>query len=130
MDHMMVNYDIATVKEFMFCTWPQLRMERLFLQLIKKKLTSLDKCPPLNCHKTLISPFLFPPLKFQKKFSPTNQIFSVFCKVVNKYWYLLPSTPKLHNLWLYGKIIGTSNRNYLWKYKIFMRSLRNINTRQ
>ena len=29
----MVNYDIATVWEFMLCTWPQIRMERLFLQL-------------------------------------------------------------------------------------------------
>ena len=63
----MVNYDIATVKEFMFCTWPQLRMEKLFLQLIKKKLTSLDKSPPLNCHKTLISPFFVPPAKISEK---------------------------------------------------------------
>ena len=35
---MMVNHDIATVREFAFRAWPQIRMERLFLQLIKKKL--------------------------------------------------------------------------------------------
>ena len=23
-DHMMVNHDIATVRDFMFCTWPQI----------------------------------------------------------------------------------------------------------
>ena len=45
-------------------------MERLFLQLIKKKLTSLDKFPPLNYHKTLNSHFIVPPLKFQKKIPP------------------------------------------------------------
>ena len=56
----MVNHDIATVREFMFCTWPQIRMERLFLQLIKEKSTSLDKFLPLNYHKTLNPPFLFP----------------------------------------------------------------------
>ena len=68
---MMVNYDIATVGEFMFCTRPQISMERLFLQLIKKKLTSLGRFPPLNYHKTLNFPtILFPPLKFQKKISP------------------------------------------------------------
>ena len=38
---MMISYDIATVREFMFYTRPQI-MERLFLQLIKKKLTSLE----------------------------------------------------------------------------------------
>ena len=36
MDHRMVNLDVATVRGFMFCTWPQERMERLFLQVIKK----------------------------------------------------------------------------------------------
>ena len=34
---MMVNYEIATIREFMFCAWPQIRMEKLTLQLIKKK---------------------------------------------------------------------------------------------
>ena len=56
-DHMMVNYDIATVEEF---TWPHIRMERLFLQFIKNKLSSLDKFRPLNYHKTLNEKF--PPL--------------------------------------------------------------------
>ena len=46
----MVNYDLATVEEFMFCTWPHIRMEKLFLQLIKNKLSSLDKFPPLKYH--------------------------------------------------------------------------------
>ena len=46
---------------------------RLFLQLIKKSLTSLDKFPLLNYHKTSNPhPLLSHPLKFQKKFSPTN----------------------------------------------------------
>ena len=27
MDHMIVDHDIATVRELMFCTWPQIRME-------------------------------------------------------------------------------------------------------
>ena len=62
----MVNYIIATVREFMFCTWPQIRMERLFLQLIKKKLTCLDKFPPLNYHKALNPLFFVLSLKFQK----------------------------------------------------------------
>ena len=47
-DCMMVNYDIAAVREFMFCIWCQIIMVRLFLQLIKKKLTSFDKFPPLT----------------------------------------------------------------------------------
>ena len=32
----MVNHNQATVTEFMLCTWPQIRMVRLFLQLIEK----------------------------------------------------------------------------------------------
>ena len=66
----MINYDIATVREFMFCTWTQIRIERLFLQLVKEKLTSFDKFPPLNCQKTLNPPFLFLTLKFQKNYPP------------------------------------------------------------
>ena len=38
----MVIPGVATVREFMFCIWPWIRMERLFLQLIKKKLTNVD----------------------------------------------------------------------------------------
>ena len=65
---MTVNYVIATVGEFMLCTCHQIRMVRLFLQLIKKTLASFDRVPPLNYHKTLNSPtFLFPSLKIQKK---------------------------------------------------------------
>ena len=63
---MIVNHDIATVKEnweLMFCTWSQIRMERLFLQLLKKKLTSLNKFPHWKKHWT---PPLFPPLKIHK----------------------------------------------------------------
>ena len=51
-----VNYDIATASEFMFCTWPQIRMERLFLQLIKKKLTSFDKFPPTELPQNIEFP--------------------------------------------------------------------------
>ena len=50
-------------------------MERLFLQLLKKKLTSLDKCPPLNNHRTLNPPSPPPPpppTKISEKISPTN----------------------------------------------------------
>ena len=60
--HMMVIHNITTVREFMFWTWPKIRMERLFLQLIKKKLTNLDKFSPPNYHKTFKNP-----RKFQKK---------------------------------------------------------------
>ena len=58
----MVNHDIATVREFMFCTWPQIRMERLFLQLIKEKSTSLDKFPPTELPQNIESPLFVPPL--------------------------------------------------------------------
>ena len=48
-------------------------MERLLRKLIRKKLTSLDKFPPTELAQKIESPpFLFPPLKFQKKFPPTN----------------------------------------------------------
>ena len=59
----------------MFCKWPQIGMERLFFQLIKKKLATLDKFPLLNYHKTLNSlPFCLPPLptKTSEKISSTN----------------------------------------------------------
>ena len=45
-------------------------MERLFLQIIKKKLTILDKFPPLNYDKTLNPPFLSPPTKISEKIHP------------------------------------------------------------
>ena len=70
-DHMMVNYDITAVREFMFLTWAQIRIERLFLQLVMEKLTSLDNFPPLNYHKTSNPLFLFLPLKFQRNFPPS-----------------------------------------------------------
>ena len=77
----MVSYGIATVGEIMSCTWSQIKMERLFLQLIKKKLTSLDKFSPLYYHKTLnSSTFLFPPLKFQKNIFPHWHVPSSFTK--------------------------------------------------
>ena len=44
----------------------------LFLQLIKEKLTSLDKFSLLNYHKTLNPPLLYPLLEFQEKFPPIN----------------------------------------------------------
>ena len=70
MDHVMVNQ--ATAREFMFCTWPQIRMERLFLQLIKKKLTSLDKFLPLTyfVHPTKISEKILHTNMFCLKSSP------------------------------------------------------------
>ena len=52
-------------------------MERLFLQLIKKKLSNLDKFPlndlPQNT-EFCPAPFLFPTLKFQKKISPHSHV--------------------------------------------------------
>ena len=70
-NYMMINHDIATVREFMFC---KVGLCRLFLQLIKEKLTNLNKFPPLNYHKILIPPsiFLSPLLEFQKKVPPIN----------------------------------------------------------
>ena len=58
----------------MFCKWSQIKMEWLFLQLIKKKLTSLDKFPHWTTTKYWIPPFLLPPppIKVQKKFPLTN----------------------------------------------------------
>ena len=50
-------------------------MERLFFQLIKKKLATPDKFPLLNYHKTLNSlPLCLPPLptKTSEKISSTN----------------------------------------------------------
>ena len=41
-------------------------LEKLFLQLIRKKLTNLDKLSPLNYHKILNTAFLFPLLDFRK----------------------------------------------------------------
>ena len=69
---MMTNHDIATLREFMFCAWLQIRMEKLILQFIKKKLTSLDKFPPLNYHKTLISPSFYPPPPENVDFEQVN----------------------------------------------------------
>ena len=84
---MMVNFDIATAREFMFCTWPQIRMERLFLQLIKKKLTSLEKFSPLNYHKTLSSPLSSPSTKISEKICPTNMPYLTSCLTWKRYLY-------------------------------------------
>ena len=65
---MMISFDIATVREFIICVWPQKRMERLFLQLIKKKLISLNKFLALSNHKTLNPLFLFPTKISEKVF--------------------------------------------------------------
>ena len=56
----MANYDIAAIREFMFCAWPQTRMERLFLQLLKKKMTSLNKSPPTELQQNIESPLFVP----------------------------------------------------------------------
>ena len=62
----MVNHDKATVREIVFCAWPQIRIERLFLQLIKKSSLHLSNT------KHWIPPFLVPPSRFQKKFPCSN----------------------------------------------------------
>ena len=64
----MVNHDLATVREFMFCTWSQIRIERLFLQLIKKKLTSVCKFSPTELPQNTESPPFVPPTKLSEKF--------------------------------------------------------------
>ena len=60
-DRMLVNHVIAIVTEFIFCRWPQRRMERLFLQLAKKNLTSRNKLPCWTItkhHRTITKQFL------------------------------------------------------------------------
>ena len=77
-DHMIVNDDIATVRDFMFCSWPQIRM----VKLIKKKLTSLDKLPTLNYSKFWILSFCSPPLiKTSEKIAPTNMSCLKSCRL-------------------------------------------------
>ena len=67
---MMVNHDIATVREFMFYARPQI-MERLFLQLIKKNFDQPRKVPPpVNYHKTLNPSLFVPSTKISEKISP------------------------------------------------------------
>ena len=51
---MMVNYDIATVSEFTFVHDPKHKQE--WKGYFCNSLTSLDKFPPLNYHKTLNLP--------------------------------------------------------------------------
>ena len=63
----MANNDLATVRKFIFCIWSLIRMERWFLQIIKKKLTTLDKVLQVNYHKTLNPPFCTPTKTFEKK---------------------------------------------------------------
>ena len=77
-NHMMVNHDIASVREFMLCTLPQIRLERFFSQLIKKKITCLNKFPPelaQNNNSALFMPLPSPPprpIKFEKTVPPPN----------------------------------------------------------
>ena len=61
MDHMMVNYEIATIREFMFCAWPQIRMEKLILQLIKKKNEQPWQVTPIELPQNIkFTPFCHP----------------------------------------------------------------------
>ena len=53
------------------------RLERLFLQLMKEKLTNPEKFLQLSYLKILNSPYLLPLLEFQKKFSPINISFEI-----------------------------------------------------
>ena len=54
----MVNDDIATVREFMFCTWSQIR---LFLKLIKKKFEQPRQVLPTELPQNIESPLFCPP---------------------------------------------------------------------
>ena len=55
----MVNDDIATVREFMFCTWSQIR---LFLKLIKKKFEQPRQVLPTELPQNIESPLFVSPL--------------------------------------------------------------------
>ena len=60
-DHMMVNYEIATIRESMFCAWPQIRMEKLILQLIKKKNEQPWQVTPIELPQNIkFTPFCHP----------------------------------------------------------------------
>ena len=93
----------ATGREFMLCTWPQIRMERIFLKLVQKKLTSISKFPPLNQHKTLNSLSFVPPLKFQKKGGEGEETMGIQVNLrENKWKYLSLIKIKCHyvnNVW-------------------------------
>ena len=49
-------------------------LERLFLQLIKEKLTNLDKFPPLNYYKILNPSLFVPPTKISEKIPPHQHV--------------------------------------------------------
>ena len=67
----MINHDIATVKELL-STSSQIRMEKLFSLLIKKKIDQPRQAAPSQLpQNTEFSPFCFP-TKISKKFSPTD----------------------------------------------------------
>ena len=67
-DHMMINHDIATVREFMFC---EVSVWKVFFCYWLKKNWQVRA---LNYHKILNPPFLFSLLKFQKKFPPLTRL--------------------------------------------------------
>ena len=66
-DHMIVDYDIKAVREFMFGTWAQIKIEKLFLQLLDQPW----QVPSTELPQNIESPLLFLPLKFQKNFPPS-----------------------------------------------------------
>ena len=126
----MVNYDIATGREFMF----QISMERLSLQLIKKNFLSLNRFHPLNYHKASNPTFLSTPLKFQKKLPSTNiSYMKTGSNRKRGYWFLKRKLGDFRNLhWWLKKIsctdclifhyfLVTKKKNYLWKlYTTFL----------
>ena len=125
----MVNYDIATGREFMF----QISMERLSLQLIKKNFLSLNRFHPLNYHKASNPSFLSTPLKFQKKLPSTNiSCMKTGSNRKREYWFLKMKLGDFHNLhwWLkkisctdsdFSLLFGNKKKNYLWKlYTTFL----------
>ena len=64
----------ATVREFMFC---KVRVQKAyFCNWLRKNWPTLIKFPPLNYHKILNPPFLFPLLEFQNKKSPHYHVLS------------------------------------------------------
>ena len=72
----MIDHDTATVKE-LFSTSSQIRMEKLFSLLLKKKIDQPRQVAPTQLPQNIeFPPFCFPP-KISKKFSPTDVLFEI-----------------------------------------------------
>ena len=66
----MVHVDIANEGKFMFCKWPQIRMERLFCNSLWKNWPASTSSPQWTTTKHWIPPFLSLHYNFRKDFPP------------------------------------------------------------